>query len=184
MAFVPDDAVYSAGEISHAAFKLFVCYCAHRNNSDSVRRGLSWPSRDTVHKETGICRTYISTLKKELADAGWIEIVSGKIRPLRGFTGSGAGSNLSALRSNDSTAQNRQKVDNRTPKSNDSTRPSSHPIGKSNSSTAIKEEPAKEPLQEPADEPSRTSSDSSPQPKPAERRHCTWLADRNSTKIS
>jgi hypothetical protein len=75
MAFVPDEAVYSSGEISSAAFKLYVCYCAHRSN----KSGLAWPKRETIEMETGLNLTYISTMKGQLAAAKWIEIVGGRV---------------------------------------------------------------------------------------------------------
>jgi hypothetical protein len=81
MAYVPDEAVFDSSQVSHAAFKLYVCYCAHRNKNN----GQAWPDRDTVSVATKIDVNYISTLKKELEKAGWLAIEGKRVRPLKGF---------------------------------------------------------------------------------------------------
>ncbi|HKS27791.1 MAG TPA: hypothetical protein VJS44_08225 [Pyrinomonadaceae bacterium] len=156
MAYVPDEAIDSSHEITHAAFKLYASYCRHRNNKpEHPHFGLAWPDRDTVHDETGICTTYISTLKAELLEKGWIETQKSKIRPLKGFRLEGEKSNGSTFKSDSSTFANSEGFNNPTTESNHSTQKSNDSTGESNGSTRILKviEPANEPSKEPANEP-------------------------------
>src|SRR5215813_3746081 len=148
MAFIPDEAVYSSGEITHAAFKLYTCYCANRNKGS----GTSWPSRDLIHRETGISRTYISSLKTELFKAGWIDITNDGVKPLRGFLAASEDSQDSAPRRTAKSNSRTKRFDERTDESDSQTKKSDDRTRVFDDRTTI-EEPAEQPLKEPSDEP-------------------------------
>ena len=81
---LPKDAILASSEISHAAFKLYACYCAHRSG-ETLDCNVS---NEQISDETGIGYAYASTLKGELLEAGWIDhsLHSKKgIVPLKGF---------------------------------------------------------------------------------------------------
>jgi len=69
MAFVPDDALRHAHLLSHTAFRLYICYCQHRN----WETGRCDPGHETIDRETKIGYTSVSKAKRELLDKGWIE---------------------------------------------------------------------------------------------------------------
>jgi hypothetical protein len=84
---VPDAAVFASSEISHAAFKLYVYYCARRNSKTMD----CFAGNELIKEETGITYAYISTLKTELLLAGWIgKSIHHKkgVVPLKGYDAS------------------------------------------------------------------------------------------------
>ncbi len=82
MSDIPAAAALRSSEVSHAAFKLYSFYCAHRNEET----GVSNPSQIQISRETSIGYSYVSELKSELADRGWIRALGGrKVFPLVGF---------------------------------------------------------------------------------------------------
>jgi hypothetical protein len=79
---LPVQAVLTSAEVSGAAFKLYACYCAHREGFEANVKA------EQIHAETGIGLAYISTLKFELLKAGWIglsKLTAKGIVPLKGF---------------------------------------------------------------------------------------------------
>jgi hypothetical protein len=82
MARIPDEAVFSSSEISGQAFKLFVCFCAHRNHTN----GLAWPDAATINRETGIHPKYQKELLKQLVGARWAAVEGdGRVRLVKGY---------------------------------------------------------------------------------------------------
>ena len=69
MAFIPDEAVYAANEVSYSAFRLYSVYCAHRNHTTGLVKNLS---NETINREAGISPTYISRMRQELIRADWL----------------------------------------------------------------------------------------------------------------
>jgi hypothetical protein len=83
MALIPDEAVYSSGEINGQTFKLYACLCAHRNK----KSGKAWPDDETVKAETGIHPKYQRALMKQLVDKLWVRLAEdGRIILLKGFS--------------------------------------------------------------------------------------------------
>lgn len=81
---LPVAAALSSSEVSGAAFKLYACYCAHREGFEANVKN------EQIHAETGLGYAYISTLKYELLEAGWIGLsnkTAKGIIPLKGFEG-------------------------------------------------------------------------------------------------
>jgi hypothetical protein len=79
---LPVQAILTSSEVSGAAFKLYACYCAHREGFEANVKS------EQVHAETGIGTAYISTLKFELLKAGWIGLskqTAKGVVPLKGF---------------------------------------------------------------------------------------------------
>ena len=82
MAYVPDEAIEAGKELSHAAFRLYACYCKYRNKET----GECYPNQKTIGAHTDISRTYISEMKRELLKKGWIRVSDkGRIIPIKGF---------------------------------------------------------------------------------------------------
>jgi hypothetical protein len=67
--FVPGEAYRRQTEVAHAAFRLFFCYCKHRD----WETGRCDPSNETIREDTGMGYSYISTAKTNLLDHGWID---------------------------------------------------------------------------------------------------------------
>lgn len=81
---LPVQAILISSEVSGAAFKLYACYCAHREGFEANVKA------EQIRAETGIGIAYISTLKFELLKAGWIGLskqTAKGIVPLKGFEG-------------------------------------------------------------------------------------------------
>jgi hypothetical protein len=79
---IPSAAILSTHEISGGAFKLYACYCVHREGFEANVKN------EQIRAETGLGYAYISTLKFELLEAGWIGLSNSSkkgIVPLKGF---------------------------------------------------------------------------------------------------
>jgi hypothetical protein len=79
---IPSTAALSTHEISGGAFKLYACYCVHREGFEANVKN------EQIRAETGLGYAYISTLKFELLEAGWIGLSNSSkkgIVPLKGF---------------------------------------------------------------------------------------------------
>lgn len=81
MALVPDEAVERMAEVSGAAFKVYAYYCRRRNHAT----GDCWPSLKTTARDTGLCYSYVSEIRKELVRVGWIRLENDRILLLCGF---------------------------------------------------------------------------------------------------
>jgi hypothetical protein len=69
MHFIPREADNRSQELSHTAWRLYCCYCFHRN----WETGRCDPSNARIHTKTRIEETYVSVAKRELIEKGWVE---------------------------------------------------------------------------------------------------------------
>src|SRR2546421_209119 len=87
MAYIPDEAITRRNELTSGAYALYTHLCVFRcRQKGNPNYGLSFPSQQTLMKETGFSRTYLSGLISELVKKQWIAKEGWKIRLLAGFT--------------------------------------------------------------------------------------------------